>query len=60
MLNDNEWKLTILSLCMFVAGVMGGCGFLFTGSLWRLALFVVAGVVYVAAVAWHLEAGRDP
>ena len=33
MLNDNEWKLTLLSLAMFVAGVMGGCGFLMTGSL---------------------------
>ncbi len=60
MLNDNEWKLMLLSLGMFVAGVMGGCGFLITGSPWRLALFLVAGVVYVGAVAWHLEAGRDP
>lgn len=58
MLNDNEWKLMLLSLGMFVAGVMGGCGFLITGSLWRLALFVVAGVLYTAGVAWHLEKGK--
>lgn len=58
MLNDNEWKLTLLSLGMFVAGVMGGCGFLVTGSLWRLGLFVVAGALYVGAVAWHLERGK--
>lgn len=58
-MNDNEWKLTLLSLGMVVTGVMAGCGFLVTGSLWRLALFVVAGVVYVAALAWHLESGRD-